>query len=145
LDTLKLANALSHGLIQLAGELTFTLATQVPEVAVIVTFVPTGMPVMVLPDTVPAVVVKVEPALLVTDTLYVVPTQTALPALNVGITHPDGIHVTGEVTLATLVAHPFIDVAVMVTFVPTVIPVIVLPTIVPAEAVTIPLLLKFTL
>jgi hypothetical protein len=68
-DTLKLAKALSHGFIQLTGELTSTLAIQVPEVAVMITFVPTGMPVMVLPDTVPAEAVKVEPALLVTDTL----------------------------------------------------------------------------
>ena len=71
-DTLKLATALLHGLVlQLAGEFTVTTVVQPPTVAVavIITLVPTGIPVMLFPDIDPADTVTVDPALLVNDTL----------------------------------------------------------------------------
>ena len=60
--------------------------------------------------------------------------------------HPTGgvTQLDGEVTVLCVLAHPFTAVLVMITLVPTVIPVTVVPVTVPADAVTVPLLLKLT-
>jgi hypothetical protein len=136
--------------VQSAGAFTVTTLVQpAPNVAVIITLVPVGIPVMVLPDTVPAVAVTVAPAEAENTTLYTPPPlHTPWPAVRLGGTQPLGVitgHALGLFTTAVVVAHPLADVAVKVTLVPVGIPVTVLPLTVPADAVTMPLLLNVTL
>jgi hypothetical protein len=114
---------------------------------VIVTFIPVGIPVIVLPLTVPAVAVTVAPAEAENTTLYTPPPlHTPWPAVRLGGTQP-GVsgQLAGLLTTAVVVPQPFVDVAVSVTLVPTAIPVTVLPLTVPADAVTMPLELNVTL
>jgi hypothetical protein len=144
----KLADGVAQGVVQSAGAFTVTTLVQpVPSVAVIITLVPVGIPVMVLPDTVPAVAVTVAPAEAENTTLYTPPPlHTPWPAVRLGGTQP-GVsgQLAGLLTTAVVVPQPFVDVAVSVTLVPTAIPVTVLPLTVPADAVTMPLELNVTL
>ena len=74
---LKLAAGVAHGVVQSVGLVTLTLRTQAPLVAVMITFVPTGMPTIVFPlrEMVPVPnageVVITAPALALNATLYV--------------------------------------------------------------------------
>jgi hypothetical protein len=77
MPALKLAGGDAHGVVQSAGLVTIAEVTQAPLVAVIVTLVPTVIPVTVLPLTVPVLAVTVAPALALKATLYVpAPMQT---------------------------------------------------------------------
>jgi hypothetical protein len=134
--------------LQSAGAFTVTTLVQpVPNVAVIITLVPVGIPVIVLPDTVPAVAVTVAPAVAENATLYTPPPlHTPLPAVRLGGTQPGVLgQLLGLFTTAVVVPQPLVDFAVSVTLVPVGIPVTVLPLTVPADAVTMPLLLNVTL
>ena len=66
---LKLAPGVAHGVVQSNGLVTITLVTQAPLVAVIVTLVPTGISMIVVPLTVPAEAVTTAPALTLKATL----------------------------------------------------------------------------
>ena len=69
-----LADGVAQAVLQSTGLFTVTLALQpAPSVAVIVTFVPTGIPVTRLPVTVPALAVTVAPVDAVNTTLYTPP------------------------------------------------------------------------
>jgi hypothetical protein len=144
----KLADGVAHGVLQSAGAFTVTALVQpAPKAAVIVTFIPVGIPVMVLPLTVPAVAVIVDPAVAENTTLYTPPPlHTPLPAVRPGGVQP-GVpgQLVGLATTAMVVPQPLVDVAVSVTSVPVGISVTVLPLTVPADAVTMPLLLNVTL
>jgi hypothetical protein len=95
--------------------------------------VPTGIALIVVVLTLPAVAEMVALFGLVKLILYVVPLQT--PALNdaVGVLH-GALQSAGEFTISEVTHDPLV--AVNVTLVPTVIPVTVFPDIVPELAVT---------
>jgi hypothetical protein len=136
--------------LQSAGLFTVTLLLQpVANVAVMVTLLPTVIPVMVLPATTPALVEMVAPLVAEKATLYTPPpAHTPWPAVMLGGTQPLGL-LTGQDegldTCAVVVAQPLVALAVIVTFVPVGIPLTVLPLTIPADAVTMPLELNVTL
>jgi len=149
IPALKLTPGVAHAVLQSAGWFTIMLVLHEPVVlvAVIVTLLPIGILIIVLPLTVPALAVTLAPALTLNATLYVpVPVHTPWPADNVGVIQPGvGVQLVGDTAVAVVVAHPFTDEAVNTTLVPTGIPVTILPLTVPALAVTIPLLVNITL
>jgi hypothetical protein len=137
----------AQGVEQLEGELICKDVEQSPSIAVNVTTTPIGILITVFPEIVPALEVIVALSETLNAKLNVpIPEQTPCPALSVGVTHPLGvIQLAGLVTVIFVEAHPFNDVAVNTTLVPTAIPVIMLPLIVPVEAEMVPLVLKLTL
>jgi hypothetical protein len=141
---LKLADGVAQAVLQSTGEATPAKLLTPSRVAVIVIRVPKGIPVIVLPLTVPALVVTTDPGVTEKTTLYVPPPlHTPWPAAITGALLSG--QVVGLPTIILVIRHPFVDVAVNNTPVPTGILITAFPLTVPAEAVTMPLELNDTL
>jgi hypothetical protein len=120
--------------LQSSGFLTVTEVLQpAASVAVITTSLAMGIPVMLLPLTVPAEVVMVAPAVAENATLYVPPPlHTPLPALRPGGTQPllPG-QLAGLFTINVVTPQLLVELAPIIRLMPTGIPLIVLPDTVP--------------
>ena len=84
---LMLTGEFAHGTPQLVGAVTFTLDMQLPLVAVTVIFCPNGILMILLPLTVPNVVLTI-PISVLKDTLHVDVPHKGCPTVSFGYAHP---------------------------------------------------------